>query len=100
MGRAKKKHNIILSWDKASANLLADGYNVHYGARSIKHEVERQVVSQLALAHETDQLTEVEPSPAADKQEKTKLRITVKKQEKDDFIDLAEPFSNTSPLNE
>jgi len=42
----------------------------------------------------------VEPSPAADKQEKTKLRITVKKQEKDDFIDLAEPFSNTSPLNE
>lgn len=33
-------------------DVLADGYDVHYGARSIKHEVERRVVSQLALAHE------------------------------------------------
>ncbi|KRZ45882.1 Caseinolytic peptidase B -like protein [Trichinella pseudospiralis] len=32
--------------------LLADGYNVRYGARSIKHEIERQVVSKLAAAHE------------------------------------------------
>ena len=31
---------------------LADGYNVHYGARSIKYEVERRVVSQLAAGHE------------------------------------------------
>ena len=38
-------------------NFLADGYNVYYGARSIKHEVERRVVTQLALAHETGQLT-------------------------------------------
>ena len=36
---------------------MADGYNVYYGARSIKHEVERRVVTQLALAHETGQLT-------------------------------------------
>lgn len=27
-------------------------YDVHYGARSIKHEVERRVVNQLALAAE------------------------------------------------
>ena len=32
-------------------------YNVYYGARSIKHEVERRVVTQLALAHETGMLT-------------------------------------------
>jgi ATP-dependent Clp protease ATP-binding subunit ClpB len=37
--RAKKKHKITLSWDRAVASLLADGYNVYYGARSIKHEV-------------------------------------------------------------
>lgn len=32
---------------------LADGYDVHYGARSIKYEVERRVVNQLAAAHES-----------------------------------------------
>ena len=37
--RAKQKHKIVLSWDKAVIHLLADGYNVYYGARSIKHEV-------------------------------------------------------------
>jgi ATP-dependent Clp protease ATP-binding subunit ClpB len=37
--RAKQKHKIVLSWDKAVTHLLADGYNVYYGARSIKHEV-------------------------------------------------------------
>jgi len=34
--------------------VLADGYDVHYGARSIKHEVERRVVNQLAAAHERE----------------------------------------------
>ena len=74
--RAKVKHNIELTWDKSVLSLLAEGYNVYYGARyadtgdtemvnycfdcrSIKHEVERMVVSQLALAHETDQLSQV-----------------------------------------
>ena len=27
------------------------------------------------------------------------IRIKIKKGDKDDFIDLAEPFSNTSPLS-
>ena len=36
--RAKLKHSIDLSWDKSVLSLLADGYNVYYGARSIKHE--------------------------------------------------------------
>ena len=76
--KAKEKHNVDIQWDGDVLNLLADGYNVHYGARcemmikrienfrnilrlrhvrSIKHEVERRVVTQLALAHETDQLS-------------------------------------------
>ena len=33
-------------------DLLAEGFDTHYGARSIKYEVERRVVTQLAVAHE------------------------------------------------
>ncbi|XP_033116318.1 caseinolytic peptidase B protein homolog, partial [Anneissia japonica] len=50
--RAEQKHNIELTWDRHVLDVLADGYNVHYGARSIKHEVERRVVNQLAAAQE------------------------------------------------
>ncbi|XP_060159621.1 mitochondrial disaggregase isoform X1 [Globicephala melas] len=54
--RAKQRHNITLLWDREVADVLVDGYNVHYGARSIKHEVERRVVNQLAAAYEQDLL--------------------------------------------
>ena len=37
--RARTKHDIVLSWDRTVLSVLADGYNVYYGARSIKHEV-------------------------------------------------------------
>lgn len=54
--RAKERHMIELKWDKEVLSVLADGYDVHYGARSIKYEVERRVVNQLAAAHERGQL--------------------------------------------
>uniref|UniRef100_A0A8B9WVB7 Mitochondrial disaggregase n=1 Tax=Bos mutus grunniens TaxID=30521 RepID=A0A8B9WVB7_BOSMU len=54
--RAKQRHNITLLWDREVADVLVEGYNVHYGARSIKHEVERRVVNQLAAAYEQDLL--------------------------------------------
>ncbi|XP_074810555.1 mitochondrial disaggregase isoform X3 [Natator depressus] len=54
--RAKVRHNITLLWDREVMDVLADGYNLHYGARSIKHEVERRVVNQLAAAYEQDLL--------------------------------------------
>ncbi|KAG8137143.1 hypothetical protein E2320_005671 [Naja naja] len=54
--RAKARHNITLIWDREVMDVLADGYNLHYGARSIKHEVERRVVNQLAAAYEQDLL--------------------------------------------
>ena len=38
--QAKKKHGITLTWDRQVVDVLADGYDVHYGARSIKHEVD------------------------------------------------------------
>ncbi|XP_068718120.1 mitochondrial disaggregase-like [Montipora capricornis] len=50
---ALKRHDIHMSWDREVLDVLADGYDVHYGARSIKHEVER-VVNQLAAAHERE----------------------------------------------
>ncbi|KFW66014.1 Caseinolytic peptidase B protein, partial [Pygoscelis adeliae] len=37
--KAKARHNITLLWDREVMDVLADGYNLHYGARSIKHEV-------------------------------------------------------------
>ncbi|XP_023016154.1 mitochondrial disaggregase [Leptinotarsa decemlineata] len=50
--RAKEKHKIDIKWDRSVESALADGYDVNYGARSIKYEVERRVVNQLAAAHE------------------------------------------------
>lgn len=56
-GRALKRHNIEIKWDREVLSVLADGYDSHYGARSIKYEVERRVVNQLAAAHEQGQLS-------------------------------------------
>ncbi|XP_066992137.1 mitochondrial disaggregase-like [Anabrus simplex] len=50
--KAREKHQVELTWDQEVETVLADGYDVHYGARSIKYEVERRVVNYLAAAHE------------------------------------------------
>ncbi len=107
--KAKDKHDVDLEWDRRVLEILADGYNVYYGARSIKHEVERRVVTQLAAAHESDHLEkgsvvrisvlEEEAKDESDRSEGPKLRMTVRKKGKHDFVDLAEPFSNMAPLN-
>ena len=55
--RAKKNHKSGLSWEKMVLSFLLDNYNAHYGARSIKREVEKQVVNQLVWAQDTGQLT-------------------------------------------
>ncbi|XP_078078791.1 mitochondrial disaggregase [Mustelus asterias] len=54
--KAKQRHDINLQWDREVMDVLAEGYNLHYGARSIKHEVERRVVNQLAAAYEQELL--------------------------------------------
>ncbi|KAK0064876.1 caseinolytic peptidase B protein [Biomphalaria pfeifferi] len=66
--RAKKKHNIELLWDHRVVDTLAEGFDTHYGARSIKYEVERRVVTQLAMAHERQLINQG-----------SKIRITVSK---------------------
>ena len=35
--KAKDKHNVDIQWDGDVLNVLADGYNVHYGARYFIH---------------------------------------------------------------
>ncbi len=50
--KAKDKHGIVLEWDRKALDFLVSGYDINYGARSIKHEVERRVVNQVATAHE------------------------------------------------
>ncbi|CAG2177107.1 unnamed protein product [Oppiella nova] len=51
--RAKLRHQMSLTWDKRIVGLIADEYNVHYGARSIKHEVEGRIINKIAFAHES-----------------------------------------------
>ncbi|XP_028401766.1 caseinolytic peptidase B protein homolog isoform X1 [Dendronephthya gigantea] len=55
--RALERHDITLSWDKEVLACMTDGYDVYYGARSIKHEVERKIVNQIAAAHEQDMIS-------------------------------------------
>lgn len=47
-----------IQWTNDVVEKLAEGYNMRYGARSIKHEVERSVINKLAHAHEFDELKE------------------------------------------
>ncbi|KAA3677184.1 ATP-dependent Clp protease ATP-binding subunit ClpB [Paragonimus westermani] len=50
--KALQRHSITLTWDREVIDLIVDGYDVYYGARSINYEVERRIVSLLALADE------------------------------------------------
>ena len=53
-GKAAKRHNIVITWDEDVVEMLCKGYNVNYGARSIKHECDRVIVNVLARAYEQD----------------------------------------------
>jgi ATP-dependent Clp protease ATP-binding subunit ClpB len=49
--RAKEKHKIEVTWDNRVIALIADEYNVHYGARSIQHQIDRKIINNVAYAH-------------------------------------------------
>jgi ATP-dependent Clp protease ATP-binding subunit ClpB len=51
--RADLRHGISMSWASSVVTVLADAYDVSYGARSIQHEVDRRIVNKLAEAFET-----------------------------------------------
>ncbi|XP_066245444.1 mitochondrial disaggregase-like isoform X1 [Euwallacea similis] len=90
--RAKERHKIDIKWDRNVESALADGYDVCYGARSIKYEVERRVVNQLAAAHENGvigkgssiNITATWPENA----EYAEIKIQVKNNGYKDFIDI------------
>ncbi|RCH87916.1 hypothetical protein CU098_008071, partial [Rhizopus stolonifer] len=52
--KARTRHNIAITWDPEVVDVIAKGYNIRYGARSIKYEVERKVVNLVAKANEND----------------------------------------------
>lgn len=91
--RAQDKHKIILKWDGSVKSALADGYDVNYGARSIKYEVERRVVNQLALAHENgvidcDCTVKVSAITLENNPETPRIKISVQRKGVKDFVDL------------
>jgi len=102
--QALEKHKIKLVWDHSILAVLADGYNVHYGARSIKYEVERQVVNRLAAAHErgiigngsTVRLSEL---PTAGTRSGAAIRLRVKLKEGMDYVDIEEEKDLKYPLS-
>ncbi|XP_069695264.1 mitochondrial disaggregase-like [Periplaneta americana] len=93
--RAMDKHKIELIWDHSVVAVLADGYDVHYGARSIKYEVERRVVNQLAAAQErgvighgtTVQLVSLWPSSETGS---AIIKLRVKRRGVAEYIDIDE----------
>eukprot|EP01135_Chromosphaera_perkinsii_P002083 Nk52_evm17s217 gene=Nk52_evmTU17s217 len=56
--KAQNRHSMTLKWTDEVVEALTEGYNVHYGARSIKHDVERRVVNEIASAHEKNLISE------------------------------------------
>lgn len=99
-GRARERHGVRLDWDRAVLAALAEGYNVYYGARSIKHEVERRVVARLALAHETEQLqsgSTVQLTAQQEGEGGQEVGIKIRKSDKEAFSNLEESFPSIFP---
>nr|CAD7592204.1 unnamed protein product [Timema genevievae] len=102
--KAKETHNIELKWDHSVESILTDGYDVHYGARSIKYEVERRVVNQLAAAHERGAIGNgstvwlVAHWPTTET-EVPIIKLRVKAQGVKEFIDIDEEESLIKKIN-
>lgn len=73
--RAKKKNAIEMTWDEEVVDVICKGYDIHYGARSIKHEVERRIVNQISELHNTVQKAK-------------KVHISINRDSQHDGIDL------------
>lgn len=48
---ARTKNSIEITWDDKVVDVICQGYDIHYGARSIKHEVERRIINQISELH-------------------------------------------------
>eukprot|EP00049_Salpingoeca_infusionum_P010980 m.189715 g.189715 ORF g.189715 m.189715 type:complete len:607 (-) comp14799_c0_seq1:155-1975(-) len=54
--RAEARHSILLSWDDSILQCISDEYDIHYGARSLQHAVDKLVVNKLAADFEQEKL--------------------------------------------
>eukprot|EP00055_Hartaetosiga_balthica_P011241 m.50421 g.50421 ORF g.50421 m.50421 type:complete len:623 (+) comp7512_c0_seq2:137-2005(+) len=54
--RAMERHKIELTWTQDVVDFVIKEYDIHFGARSLQHAVDRLVVNQLAAAHEQEKL--------------------------------------------
>lgn len=73
--RAKKKNNIQVTWDDKVVDVICKGYDIYYGARSIKHEVERRIVNQISELHYSMKNAK-------------KIHITVNDKDNEDLINI------------
>ncbi|RWS21998.1 Caseinolytic peptidase B-like protein [Leptotrombidium deliense] len=53
---AKENNKLTLSWEEKVVDIIADGFNKRYGARSLQNEVNREVGNSLALAQEAKEI--------------------------------------------
>lgn len=74
---ARRRHGLQLEWEPGVLGLLADGYDVHYGARSIHHEVQRRAVTLLAAAAERGLLPRGASVLLADNETALELKVRV-----------------------
>ena len=92
--RARDRYDVQLTWDGPVLDLLAEGYNMAYGARSVKHEVERVVVSQLAnIQHfsgfpQGAHLNLYVDCEQCEQRDQPKIRLRMKRQGSQEFVQL------------
>ena len=55
--RAMERHRIELKWTPRVVEEMARGYDLRYGARSIKYEIDRTCIATIARAQEEGQVT-------------------------------------------
>lgn len=55
--KATQRHKITLTWDEQVLAAIAEKYDIHYGARSLQHAVDQDIINRLAAAHEQDLLS-------------------------------------------
>ena len=53
---ARERHSIDLSWTPEMIRYLKGGYNMRYGARSIKYEIDRSCIALVAAEHEAGRI--------------------------------------------
>lgn len=82
---------------------LADGYDVNYGARSIKYEVERRVINQLAGAYECGEISRGSTvhilADWSEKSRNSSIKLKVKHEGVKNFVDVKDKISSIKRIH-